>query len=78
MRISPPARGGHRNDDMVKRLLKSVECTGFGYVEIERVNAELGQTVVLLVGPADTCDAVAKRDQPLAKRFADVTATNDQ
>ena len=78
MRLPPPARGGHRNDDMVKRLIKSVECFGFGYVEIEWVNAEFGQTVVLLVGPSDTSDAVAKRDQPLAKRFADVTATDDQ
>ena len=77
MRLPPPARGGHRNDDMVKRLLKSVECSGFGYVEIERVNAQLGQAVVLLVGPADTGAAVAKRDKPLAKRFADVTATDD-
>ena len=77
MRLSPPARGGRRNDDMVKRVLKSVECSGFGYVEIEWVNAELCQAVVLLVGPADTGDAVAKRDQPLAKRFADVTATDD-
>ena len=78
MRLPPSARGGHRDDDMVEWLFKSVECSGFGYVEIEWVNAELGQAVVLLVGPADTGDIVAKRDQPLAKRFADVTATDDQ
>ena len=49
-----------------------------GDVEIDGADAEPGQTVVVFTAAPDAGDVVAKRDQPLAKRFADVAASDDQ
>ncbi|MBT4624599.1 MAG: hypothetical protein HOB97_11235 [Verrucomicrobia bacterium] len=49
-----------------------------GDIEIDGADAELDQTVVVFTAAPDTGDVVAKRDQPLAKRFADVAASDDQ
>ena len=49
-----------------------------GDIQIERSNAELGQAIVVLAAAPDAGDLVAKRDEPLAKRFADIAAADDQ
>ena len=49
-----------------------------GDVEIDGADAKPGQTVVVFTAAPDAGDVVAKRDQPLAKRFADVAAADDQ
>ncbi len=48
-----------------------------GDIQIEGSNAELGQAIVVLAAAPDACDLVVKRDEPLAKRFADIAAADD-
>ena len=49
-----------------------------GDIQIERSNAELGQAIVVLAAAPDAGDLVVKRDKPLARRFADIAAADDQ
>jgi hypothetical protein len=49
-----------------------------GDIQIEGSNAELGQAIVVLAAAPDAGDLVVKRDEPLAKRFADIAAADDQ
>jgi len=48
------------------------------YIQIEWADPELSQAIVVLAAATDAGDLVAKRDQPLAKRFADIAAADDQ
>ena len=70
--------GGDGDDDPVVLAVELGEFAFLGDVEVEGADAELGPAVVVFATAPDAGDIVAKRDQPLAKRFADVAAADDQ
>ena len=78
VRFLAAARGGGGDDGPVVLAVEFFEFALLSDVEVEGVDAEFGQTGVVFSAAADAGDVVAKRGQPLAKRFADVAATDDQ